>query len=64
MIALTADKKEADSCLGALPDSLSTGGFTRASRNNPNSSGQYRIHLGTIKHIKFILLFMIAVTYL
>ena len=29
-ITLTANKAEADSCLGALPDSLSTGGFGRA----------------------------------
>ena len=30
VITLTADKTEADSCLGALPDSLSTGGFAKA----------------------------------
>ena len=29
VITLTADKTEADSCLGALPDSLSTGGFAQ-----------------------------------
>ena len=30
IITLTANKTEADSCLGTLPDSLSTGGFTQA----------------------------------
>ena len=30
VITLTANKTEADSCLGALPDSLSTGGFGKA----------------------------------
>jgi len=30
VITLTANKTEADSCLGALPDSLSTGGFAQA----------------------------------
>ena len=29
VITLTANKTEADSCLGALPDSLSTGGFAQ-----------------------------------
>ena len=43
VITLTANKTEADSCLGALPDSLSTGGFAKARQKNPNFSCRNRI---------------------
>ena len=43
VITLTANKMEVDSCLGALPDSLSTGGFAKAWWNNPNISSKNRI---------------------